>query len=149
MAPILRGAPFGGESERAFFAFFTLRCRKHTEEKLKALCQVQAAGRILEQDLSFLKRRPRRAIMTGGWPTDIVENILVEDEGGCLSPALASQGKIKQMPNQGEADKAEAGKSGDDRVDLAKPPTLAVGPASTGIVQSDKRPCRTSNSDRL
>jgi hypothetical protein len=29
-APILRGAPLGGESERRFFAFFTLRCHKHT-----------------------------------------------------------------------------------------------------------------------
>jgi hypothetical protein len=29
-APILRGTPLGGESERAFFAFATLVCRKHT-----------------------------------------------------------------------------------------------------------------------
>jgi hypothetical protein len=29
-APILRGAPFGGEGEQSFFAFFTLRFRKHT-----------------------------------------------------------------------------------------------------------------------
>ena len=28
--PILRSAPLGGESEPAFFAFFTLRFRKHT-----------------------------------------------------------------------------------------------------------------------
>ncbi len=27
---ILRGAPLGGESERGFFAFFTLVSRKHT-----------------------------------------------------------------------------------------------------------------------
>jgi len=30
MEPILRSTPPGGESERAFFAFFTLDCRKHT-----------------------------------------------------------------------------------------------------------------------
>jgi hypothetical protein len=30
MAPILRGAPLGGESERVLFAFFKLGCRKHT-----------------------------------------------------------------------------------------------------------------------
>jgi hypothetical protein len=30
MAPILRSMPPGGESEMAFFAFFTLDCRKHT-----------------------------------------------------------------------------------------------------------------------
>jgi hypothetical protein len=29
-APILRSAPRGGESELTFFAFFTLRFRKHT-----------------------------------------------------------------------------------------------------------------------
>jgi hypothetical protein len=29
-APILRGGPLGGESERTIFAFFTLRFRKHT-----------------------------------------------------------------------------------------------------------------------
>ena len=29
-APILRGAPLGGESERTFFTFFKLGCRKHT-----------------------------------------------------------------------------------------------------------------------
>jgi len=29
-APILRGAPLGGESERIFFAFFKSGCRKHT-----------------------------------------------------------------------------------------------------------------------
>jgi hypothetical protein len=28
--PILRSAPLGGESEQSFFAFFTLRFRKHT-----------------------------------------------------------------------------------------------------------------------
>ncbi len=28
--PILRIAPLGGESEQRFFAFFTLRFRKHT-----------------------------------------------------------------------------------------------------------------------
>jgi hypothetical protein len=30
MAPILRGALLGGESERIFFAFFKPGCRKHT-----------------------------------------------------------------------------------------------------------------------
>jgi len=34
MAPILRGAPLGGESEKSFFAFFTLRFRKHTNNPL-------------------------------------------------------------------------------------------------------------------
>ena len=28
--PILRSAPLGGESERTFFTFFKLGCRKHT-----------------------------------------------------------------------------------------------------------------------
>jgi len=30
-AAILRGAPLRGESKRTVFAFFKLRCRKHTD----------------------------------------------------------------------------------------------------------------------
>jgi len=30
MAPILRRAPLGGESDPVLFALFTLGCRKHT-----------------------------------------------------------------------------------------------------------------------
>jgi len=39
MAPILRSAPLGGESEWAFFAFFKLGYRKHTLKpvQIKAL----------------------------------------------------------------------------------------------------------------
>jgi hypothetical protein len=33
MAPILRSAPLGGESERVFFAFVTLVRRKHTNQQ--------------------------------------------------------------------------------------------------------------------
>lgn len=40
-APILRGAPLGGESERIFFAFFKPGCRKHTVHLREHL----AAGR--------------------------------------------------------------------------------------------------------
>src|SRR5215510_5951637 len=40
-APILRGAPLGGESERIFFAFFKSGCRKHTIYKaIVALSQL-------------------------------------------------------------------------------------------------------------
>jgi hypothetical protein len=40
MAAILCGAPLGGESERAFFAFFTRVSRKRTHDLLMILLMI-------------------------------------------------------------------------------------------------------------
>jgi len=48
---ILRGAPLGGESERAFFAFFTLVSRKHAK-------YIPSANRPLTQPFSHRSNLP-------------------------------------------------------------------------------------------
>jgi hypothetical protein len=50
--PILRATPLGGESERVFFVFFTLRRRK----RAKDLPYLRLVGKILQPCAPFSQR---------------------------------------------------------------------------------------------